>query len=134
MRTRTPLALAGVGLAAVFAVAVAAGGPTPPKPGFTAAARADAAETTSGQNEPQVTVDQSGTAYVTWQSGQNGSDVSKTHDGVNFTYLGYPDPADPNSGIGTGDIGDVTVSRSSFPNPVQDMPADPASNNALRRG
>ena len=106
---------------------VAAGGTTagpPPRAGFTAAVRADAAETSTGQNEPQVTVDQSGTAYVTWQSGQNGSGTSKTRDGTHFTYLGYPDPATPNSGIGTGDIGDVTIAPSSFPNPVQNTTAD----------
>src|SRR5437762_10787759 len=111
-------------------VAAAAAGP-PPRAGFTAATRADGAETSTGQNEPQVTVDQSGTAYVTWQSGQNGSDVSKTKDGVHFTYLGYPDPATPNSGIGTGDIGDVTFGRTSFPNPIQDTPADRTGNNAV---
>ena len=113
---------------------VAAGGTTagpPPRAGFTAAVRADAAETSTGQNEPQVTVDQSGTAYVTWQSGQNGSDTSKTKDGTHFTYLGYPDPATPNSGIGTGDIGDVTLAPSSFPNPVQDTTADASGNNAV---
>jgi len=113
---------------------VAAGGTAagpPPRAGFTAAVRADAAETSTGQNEPQVTVDQSGTAYVTWQSGQNGSDTSKTKDGTHFTYLGYPDPATPNSGIGTGDIGDVTLAPSSFPNPVQDTTADASGNNAV---
>jgi hypothetical protein len=102
-----------------------------PQPGFTAPARADAAETTTGQNEPQVTVDQSGTAYVTWQGGQNGSDASKTNNGTSFTYLGYPDPATPNSGIGTGDIGDVTLSRASFPNPTQDTPVDATGDNAV---
>ena len=118
---RTPVVLASAG--AVLALGVPLGGSapgTPPKAGFTPAVRADAAESTSGQNEPQVTVDQTGTAFVTWQSGQNGSDVSKTRDGVNFTYLGYPDPATPNSGIGTGDIGDVTLAHTSFPNPGVD--------------
>jgi hypothetical protein len=103
----------------------------PPPAGFTAAVRADAAETSSGQNEPQVTVDQSGTAYVTWQSGQNGSDASKTRDGARFTYLGYPDPATPKGTIGTGDIGDVTLSRTSFSNPVQDTTADTSGNNTV---
>ncbi len=111
-------------------VAAAAAG-SPPKTSFTASVRADAAETSSGQNEPQVTVDQSGTAYITWQSGQNGSDVSKTRDGVHFTYLGYPDPATPNSGLGTGDIGDVTEARTSFVNPSQDQPVDTTGNNAI---
>jgi hypothetical protein len=103
----------------------------PPRAGFTATVRADAAESTSGQNEPQVMVDQSGTAFITWQSGENGSDVSKTSDGVHFTYLGYPDPATPNSGIGTGDIGDVTEARTSFASPTQDTPVDATGGNAV---
>jgi hypothetical protein len=125
------LLLAG---ACALVTGVAAGGTAagpPPRAGFTDAVRADAAETTKGQNEPQVTVDQSGTAYVTWQSGQNGSDTSKTRDGTHFTYLGYPDPGTPNSGIGTGDIGDVTIASASFPNPVQDTPADATGDNAV---
>jgi hypothetical protein len=126
---RRLLAPIAVACALVFAAVSAAG--APPKAGFTGAARADAAETTSGQNEPQVTVDQSGETYVTWQSGQSGSDVSKTHDGTHFTYLGYPDPADPNSGLGTGDIGDVVLNRSSFLNPVADTSADHTGNNAV---
>jgi hypothetical protein len=131
-RHRLTLVLAAGATTLVVGVAASGGasGP-PPKAGFTAAVRADSAETSSGQNEPQLTVDQSGEAYITWQLGQNGSDVSKTHDGVHFTYLGYPDPADPNSGIGTGDIGDVTISRSSFPNPVQDSAADGSGNNGV---
>lgn len=95
----------------------------PPPARFTAPVRADAAEKTTGQNEPQVTVDQTGTAFVTWQVGQRGSDVSKTRDGRRFTYLGYPDPATPNSGIGTGDIGDVTEATTSFPDPRVDRKA-----------
>src|SRR5207237_259360 len=35
------------------------------------------------------------------------------------------------SGIGTGDIGDVTLAPSSFPNPVQDTTADASGNNAV---
>jgi hypothetical protein len=130
---RRPVALTTFAAAAalVFATPLGASTSTPPPAGFTAATRADAAESTSGQNEPQVTVDQSGTAFVTWQSGQNGSDTSKTRDGVHFTYLGYPDPATPNSGLGTGDIGDVTLSRTSFPNPLQDTTADTSGNNAV---
>src|SRR2546430_12590138 len=102
------LARAGMRVLVVTSAAAAAGGP-PPKAGFTAATRADSGETSKGQNEPQVTVDGSDTAFVTWQSGQNGSGTSKTKDGARFTYLGYPDPGTPNSGIGTGDIGDVTI-------------------------
>jgi hypothetical protein len=127
---RAASALFALACALAVAVVAAAAGPTA-KPGFTTATRADGAETTSGQNEPQVTVDGSGEAYVTWQAGQNGSDVSKTRDGVHFTYLGYPDPATPNSGIGTGDIGDVTLARTSFPNAVQDVKADTSGGNAV---
>ncbi|TMK72279.1 MAG: exo-alpha-sialidase [Actinobacteria bacterium] len=126
------LAALGTSVALVFGAPLGTSATgAPPPAGFTAAVRADAAETTSGQNEPQVTVDQSGTAYVTWQSGQNGSDTSKSRDGVHFTYLGYPDPATPNTGIGTGDIGDVTVSRSSFPDPLHDTAADTTGDNAV---
>ena len=129
---RSWLLAAGVAFLGLLAASVAAAGSgAPPRAGFTKAVRADAAETTAGQNEPQVTVDQSGTAFITWQGGQNGSDVSKTHDGSHFTYLGYPDPATPNSGLGTGDVGDVTIARSSFPNPLQDTPADTKGNNAV---
>jgi hypothetical protein len=119
-------------LAAIMTPAVvsASTGP-PPQMSFTAAARADAAETTSGQNEPQVTVDQSGTAFVTWQSGQSGSDVSKTTDGVHFSYLGYPDPATPNTGIGTGDVGDVVLAHTSFANPTKDAPVDTSGNSTI---
>ena len=102
------LALAALCVLVPISVASGASGP-PPKAGFNAATRADSGETSKGQNEPQVTVDGSGTAFVTWQSGQNGSGTSKTKDGARFTYLGYPDPGTPNSGIGTGDIGDVTI-------------------------
>src|SRR5438105_14754324 len=124
------LALAALCGLVPSSAAGAASGP-PPKAGFTAATRADSGETSAGQNEPQVTVDGTGTAFVTWQSGQNGSGTSKTKDGTHFTYLGYPDPATPNSGIGTGDIGDVTLAPSSFPNPVQDTTADANGNNAV---
>jgi hypothetical protein len=117
--------------AGALAVAATAHASAPPRAGFTPAARADVAESTNGQNEPQVTVDQSGTAYITWQTGQNGSDVSKTRDGVHFAYLGYPDPATPNTGLGTGDVGDVTEASSSFPNPAADTAADTTGNNAI---
>jgi len=106
-------------VASVLAVpaALSASG-APPRAGFTSATRADAAESTTGQNEPQVTVDGSGNAFITWQSGENGSDVSTSPDGVHFTYLGYPDPTTPNSGLGTGDIGDVTEAHAVGSNTV----------------
>jgi hypothetical protein len=129
---RSLVLLAGCATAALtLGVPLGGSASAPSPPSFTAATRADAAESTTGQNEPQVTVDQAGTAYVSWQSGQNGSDVSRTKDGVHFTYLGYPDPATPNSGIGTGDVGDVTLARTSFASPLQDTPADAAGDNTV---
>ena len=64
------LALAALCVLVAISAAAAAGGP-PPKAGFTAAMRADSGETSKGQNEPQVTVDGTGTAFVTWQSGES---------------------------------------------------------------
>jgi hypothetical protein len=118
------------GAAAWLALAIAPSSVlgAPPPASFTPSVRADAAETKNpkqNQNEPQVTVDQAGTAYVTWQSGENGSDVSKTADGVHFSYLGYPDPSTPNSGLGTGDVGDVTFTHNSFAQPYLDGPNGP---------
>jgi hypothetical protein len=76
----------------------------PPPMTFTPNVRADAAEgTTQNQNEPQVAVDQTGRAYVYWQSGNR---MSSTDDGVNFTYLGSPTPAD---------VGDTAVATTTWP-------------------
>src|SRR5205814_2164153 len=52
-------------------------------------------------------------------------------DGAQFTYLGYPDPATPCCGIGTGDIGDVVLARSTPQNPTQDTAPDATGNNAV---
>jgi hypothetical protein len=73
--------------------AAAAGG-SPPPATFTPNARADFGLGSDGQgdNEPQVTVDQSGTAYVTWQGGANGPMVAKTADGSTFSKPISPDP------------------------------------------
>ena len=68
--------MALLSVAAVFAaisgnqVAVAKSGAPPPAK-FTPNVKADASLGSQGQgdNEPQVTVDQSGMAYVTWQGG-----------------------------------------------------------------
>ena len=122
-----------MGAAAALAWAAAPAAALPPVAQFTPSRRADAAETAKkGQNEPQVTVDQAGTAYVTWQTGQNGSDVSKTSDGQAFTYLGYPDPAiSGTSGLGTGDVGDVTMAHASYADPTHDLAVDPRGNNPV---
>jgi hypothetical protein len=109
-RLRLAWVVAAGALLVLLALPAAGGSSTlrVPSATFTRPVRADRAEKSSGQNEPQVAVARNGTAFVTWQGGAKGSDVSKTRSGKRFTYLGYPDPATPNSGIGTGDVGDVT--------------------------
>lgn len=99
----------------------------PPAATFTPNARADTGDgaAVKGQNEPQVTVDQAGTAYVTWQSGKNGcAGTSKTANGTSFTYMGLPDPtsAANGCGLGSGDIGDVAYAHTSFAQPFLDVP------------
>lgn len=125
-------ATALVALALVSAVPAAA---APPSATFTPNVRADAAETSSmmsGQNEPQVTLDQTGAAYVTWQSGQKCTGVSKTTNGVSFTYLGYPDPTTTGCGIGTGDIGDVALAHPSYVQPfLNQAPGGPGASTAF---
>lgn len=111
--------LFAVGLLATTIAQASASTRVPPAH-FTPSVRADGAETTTGQNEPQVTVDQTGTAFVTWQSSQNCTAVSRTADGTHFSYLGYPDPATSGCGLGTGDVGDVTMSHLSYPQPYLD--------------
>jgi hypothetical protein len=125
------VAVAGATLSLSAGAAPHASAAAPRSAAFTPSVRADGAETSKGQNEPQVSVDQSGTSYVTWQSGQHGADVSKTTDGLHFTYLGYPDPATPNSGLGMGDVGDVTEAHTSYADPTRDLPVDLAGDNAL---
>jgi len=79
---------------------------------FTPNTRADAAETGSGQNEPQVAVDQTGRAYVDWQSsaGVGGSAAASTDDGASFNYLSDPDPS-----RGNPIDGDVDMATTSWP-------------------
>jgi hypothetical protein len=135
MRSRGVARRAGVVFVLIGACATPASAraAAPPTARFTPSRRADAAETkTAGQNEPQVTVDQQGTAYITWQSGENGSDVSKTSDGQTFTYLGYPDPEiSGTSGIGTGDVGDVTEAHASYADPTHDVAVDLTGDNPV---
>src|SRR3954451_2217829 len=135
MRSRGVARRAGGGFVLLGAAAPPAPAPAaaPPTARFTPSRRADAAETkTAGQNEPQVTVDQQGTAYITWQSGENGSDVSKTSDGQTFTYLGYPDPEiSGTSGTGTGDVGDVTEAHASYADPTHDVAVDLTGDNPV---
>ena len=77
----------------------------PPAMTFTPNVRADAGEGgTTGQNEPQVAVDQTGRAYVYWQGNNR---LSSTDDGVSFTYLGNPIP--------NGNTGDTAVTTTTWP-------------------
>src|SRR4051812_47058969 len=118
-------------LLVVAAPASAARAAAPPGATFTPSARADAAEKTMGQNEPQVVVDQAGTTFITWQSGEKCSDVSKTSDGQTFTYLGYPDPQVSSCGIGTGDVGDVTMAHGSYADRLANRGVDGSGNNPI---
>src|SRR4051794_1726164 len=111
--------------------ASAARAAAPPGATFTPNVRADAAETTKNQNEPQVVVDQAGTTFVTWQAGQKCSDVSKTSDGQTFTYLGYPDPQVSSCGLGTGDVGDVTMAHGSYADALANRGVDGSGNNPI---
>lgn len=133
-----------VGIVAVAAtlLTAAVAGPAaaaPPTAGFGPNVRADLGDgpATKGQNEPQVTVDQSGAAYATWQSGKDGcAATSKTTDGTNFTYLGLPDPASAANGcgLGSGDIGDVAFAHNSFVQPYLDEPFGPVGASAVYWG
>src|SRR4051794_13768913 len=124
LRVAATLLVAGVPASAARAA-------TPPGATFTPSVRADAAEKTKGQNEPQVVVDQAGTTYVTWQSGEKCSDVSKTSDGQSFTYLGYPDPQVSDCGLPTGDVGDVTMAHGSYADARANRGVDGSGNNPI---
>ena len=77
----------------------------PPPMTFTPNVRADAAEgATTGQNEPQVTVDQTGRSYVYWQGNNR---LSYTDDGTSFIYVNKPIP--------TGNTGDTAVTTTTWP-------------------
>ena len=93
----------------------AAAGPSAPTAKFTPNARADAGQDAqfpnAEQNEPQVAVDQTGRAFVDWQSNAGDpSGVSSTADGVHFAYLGHPDP-NPSGAFDA----DVAMATSSWP-------------------
>jgi hypothetical protein len=78
----------------------------PPPMTFTPNVRADTGQGGSGQNEPQVAVDQTGRAYVYWQSSTG---LSSTDDGVTFSYLGKPA-----TGLATT-TGDTAVATTTWP-------------------
>jgi hypothetical protein len=110
------IAAAGLGAGSISG---AAAGP-PPVATFTPNVRADAGESGAGQNEPQVTVDQTGRTYVDWQSstGAGGSAVASTTSGSTFTYLGDPDPSH-----GNPIDGDVDLTTTSWPSSVAHTPS-----------
>jgi len=121
------LGLASATAPTAFTPAAVASGVKPPAPGFTPNVRADAAEGSAfGQNEPQVAVDQTGVAQVTWQGSTNGyaSASSRTTNGTTFTYEGGPDP-------NYTDLGDVAVTTTSWPNALVDTPAGAAGSNGI---
>lgn len=122
-RRRAAAALALLLVPAGMATARASAQSPPPAAGFTANVRADSAETGQGQNEPQVSVDQTGRSYVTWQSSTGGhaDAAASTTDGTSFTYLGNYNN-DPNSAT---DIGDVDTTTTTWPAAVP----TPAQNN-----
>jgi hypothetical protein len=119
-----PLALALAGLPRPQPTA-AAGAPVAAT--FTHNIRADGADgTTSGQNEPQVTVDQTGLAYVTWQTGAGpASPVTTTRDGVHMSPYVVPDSGN------AFDIGDVALAHTSYPQTGHVLGPGPAGANGV---
>ena len=122
--------MALLSVAAVFAaisgnqVAVAKSG-APPPARFTPNVKADASLGSQGQgdNEPQVTVDQSGMAYVTWQ-GSGEPMVSSTADGRTFGPATAPDP-------NHNDIGDVALATTTAARPGMDTAPRPSGANGV---
>jgi hypothetical protein len=114
-------ATAALGVAALLsAPPLQATATTPTAPSFTPETRADAAlGSTFGQNEPQVTVDRTGLAYVSWQTGLGAdSPVTTTRDGVHFTPFSFPDK-------GNSDDGDVAFTHVTYPATGQDLAPGP---------
>ncbi|HZT97314.1 MAG TPA: sialidase family protein, partial [Chloroflexota bacterium] len=118
-RHLSPLALIPATIFVVLGASLALAKPTSTAPHrvtrtaaamtFTPAVRADGAEgKATGQNEPQVTVDQGGRTYVDWQSSPKGVAAASTKDGVHFSYLGNPDNA-------TAEVGDVVWATTTWP-------------------
>jgi hypothetical protein len=101
----------------------------PPAMTFTRNVRADVMEGRhTGQNEPVVTVDQSGLTFVSWQGadrpGNHGAtNTVATRDGRHFRELGATDPA--------GQGGDVTMATTSWPSRSRDLPAGGKGENGV---
>lgn len=123
-------AVAGLALATLAAQSVAAARAATPAPAtFTTNVRADASEgTATGQNEPVVTVDQTGTAYITWQSatrpGGGATDTVSATDGSSFHVTGSTDPTGSQGG-------DVAMATTSWPSLTTDTPAASGGSNGL---
>jgi hypothetical protein len=101
----------------------------PPPAAFTSNVRADAAEgAATGQNEPVVTVDQTGSTYITWQSatrpGGGATDTVTTADGTTFHTTGSTDPTGSQGG-------DVALATTSWPAPNSDTPASGTGSNGI---
>jgi hypothetical protein len=93
-----------------------AGAAPPPPATFTANVRADGGRGTAGlgDNEPAVTVDQSGTAFVSWQQAAGvPSWAASSTDGATFSKPIAPDPASL--------TGDVAFATTTFPQPGVDQ-------------
>lgn len=87
--------------------------------------RADIGEgKATGQNEPQVAVDQTGRTFIDWQSSPRAVAASSTLTGLHFKYLGNPDKA-------TKDVGDVAWSTTTWPRVNRRSPADVRGNNGV---
>lgn len=118
-----PLALLGASLPLHTATPAAA---APVAAGFTPGVRADTGDgSKAGQNEPQVTVDRTGLAYVTWQYAlASDSPLTTTRDGVHFSAFAYPDK-------GNNDDGDVTLAHVSYPSTGHVLGAGPSGANGV---
>src|SRR5579884_1337363 len=127
---RLVVALAIVGVVGYFSTSVVGVSASSrldrsPAIGFTNNVRVDRAEgTATGQNEPQVMVDQTGRTYVDWQSSPKGVAASSTMDGRHFTYLGNPDNA-------TKEVGDVAWAGTTWPRVGRATPGGPKGANGV---
>jgi len=89
------VALGCLAAASLAAVPTIPGLAATPAPGFSANVKADAGLGTAGagDNEPQVTVDETGDAYVAWQTSlTTPAYVARTLDGTHFDTPKTPDP------------------------------------------
>jgi len=124
LRTIRRIAATAIGATTTWALlAGSASAGTPPPPAtFGPNVHADNSAVNNGANEPQVTVDQAGTSYVTWQTNEG---ASKTKDGVHFTSLGDPDAAGP------GETGDVMFAHTAYSDLTHDIAVGSAGSNAV---